>query len=192
MPVTPTYPGVYIEEVPSGVRTITGVATSITAFIGRAPRGPDNDPILIANFGDFERRFGGLNVEYALSYAVRDFYLNGGSQALIIRIDNGGAPSTIDAGGLALVAASPGTWGDRLRVQVTVPDTITAGELADQYGVPAASFFNLRINEDRPNGLIEEIRTLTVVESRRRVDRVLEQESSLVRVARRSWDQAVK
>ena len=39
MPITPTYPGVYIEEVPSGVRTITGVATSITAFIGRALRG---------------------------------------------------------------------------------------------------------------------------------------------------------
>lgn len=44
MPVTLSYPGVYIEEVPSGVRTITGVATSITAFIGRALRGPvDSD-----------------------------------------------------------------------------------------------------------------------------------------------------
>ena len=40
MPTTPTYPGVYIEEIPSGVRTIMGVATSITAFIGRALRGP--------------------------------------------------------------------------------------------------------------------------------------------------------
>ena len=42
MPATLNYPGVYIEEVPSGVRTITGVATSITAFIGRAKRGPVN------------------------------------------------------------------------------------------------------------------------------------------------------
>ena len=40
MPVALTYPGVYIEEVPSGVRTITGVATSIALFIGWAPRGP--------------------------------------------------------------------------------------------------------------------------------------------------------
>ena len=55
MPVTPTYPGVYVEEIPSGVRTITGVATSITAFIGRAPRGPVNEPTTINNFGDFER-----------------------------------------------------------------------------------------------------------------------------------------
>jgi len=40
MPQTLTFPGVYIEEVPSGVRPITGVATSITAFVGRALRGP--------------------------------------------------------------------------------------------------------------------------------------------------------
>ena len=40
MPVLTTYPGVYIEEIPSGVHTITGVATSITAFVGRALRGP--------------------------------------------------------------------------------------------------------------------------------------------------------
>lgn len=86
MPITPTYPGVYIEELPSGVRTITGVATSITAFIGRALRGPVNEPISINSFGDFDRIFGGLWVESSLGYAVRDFYLNGGSQAIIVRL----------------------------------------------------------------------------------------------------------
>lgn len=58
MPIQPTYPGVYIQEIPSGVRTITGVSTSITAFIGRAKRGPVNEPITINNYGDFERIFG--------------------------------------------------------------------------------------------------------------------------------------
>ena len=86
MPVAPTYPGVYIEEIPSGVRTITGVATSITAFVGRALRGPVNEPMTINNFGDFERIFGGLWVQSSLGYAVRDFYLNGGSQAIIVRL----------------------------------------------------------------------------------------------------------
>ncbi|RME01414.1 MAG: phage tail sheath family protein, partial [Bacteroidetes bacterium] len=75
MPVRPTYPGVYIEEVPSGVRTITGVATSITAFIGRALRGPVDEPTIINNFGDFERKFGGLWVDGPMSYAVRDFFI---------------------------------------------------------------------------------------------------------------------
>jgi phage tail sheath protein FI len=88
MPITPTYPGVYIEEIPSGVRTITGVATSITAFVGRASNGPVNDPVMINSFGDFERAFGGLRVTYPMSYAVRDFYLNGGSQAIIVRLFN--------------------------------------------------------------------------------------------------------
>jgi uncharacterized protein len=86
MPSTLTFPGVYIEEIPSGVRTITGVATSITAFVGRALRGPVDDPIVINNYGDFERIFGGLWVPSTMSYAVRDFYLNGGSQAIIVRL----------------------------------------------------------------------------------------------------------
>ncbi len=91
MPVTPTYPGVYIEEVPSGVRTIMGVATSIAAFLGRAPRGPENKAITITNFGDFERIFGGLNADYPMSYTVRDFYANGGTQAIIVRLFKSGA-----------------------------------------------------------------------------------------------------
>src|SRR5712692_274291 len=86
MPVQVSYPGVYIEEIPSGVRTITGVATSITAFIGRALRGPTDDAITINSYGDFERIFGGLWADSTLGYAVRDFYLNGGSQALIVRV----------------------------------------------------------------------------------------------------------
>ena len=61
MPATLSYPGVYIEEVPSGVRTLTGVATSVTAFVGRARRGPTDDddsaPVRVFNFGEFERVF---------------------------------------------------------------------------------------------------------------------------------------
>jgi Bacteriophage tail sheath protein len=86
MPSALTYPGVYIEEIPSGVRTITGVATSITAFIGRTRRGPTNSPVTLTSFGDFERTFGGLDVNRPLSYAVRDFFVNGGSQAIVVRV----------------------------------------------------------------------------------------------------------
>jgi phage tail sheath protein FI len=123
MPTQPTYPGVYIEEVPSGVRTITGVATSITAFIGAAPKGSINVPVVINNFGDYERQFGGLSASSTMSYAVRDFYSNGGSQALIIRI-TGGAAVAADltlhgsGGNLILEAANTGTWGNNLRVRI--------------------------------------------------------------------------
>ena len=88
MATTPTYPGVYIEEVPSGVRTITGVATSITAFVGRARRGPVNKSVMIHNISEFVRGFGGLWSESPMSYAVRDFYLNRGSTAIIVRLFN--------------------------------------------------------------------------------------------------------
>ena len=58
MPVSPTYPGVYVQEVPSGVRTIVGVATSITLFIGRTKFGPMNDPVRLTTYSDFVRAFG--------------------------------------------------------------------------------------------------------------------------------------
>jgi uncharacterized protein len=86
MPSQLTYPGVYIEEISSGVRTITGVATSITAFMGSALKGPVNKAVTINSYADFERIFGGLWVDSTLGYAVRDFYFNGGSQAIIVRL----------------------------------------------------------------------------------------------------------
>jgi uncharacterized protein len=86
MPTQVSYPGVYIEEIPSGVRTITGVATSITAFIGSALKGPVNEAMTINSYADFERIFGGLWLDSTLGYAVRDFYLNGGSQAIVVRL----------------------------------------------------------------------------------------------------------
>jgi phage tail sheath protein FI len=81
-----TYPGVYVEEIPSGARTITGVATSVTAFIGAAKRGPVNRPVCIRSFADFEQRFGGLVANLELGYAVRLFFLNGGTDSWVVRI----------------------------------------------------------------------------------------------------------
>ena len=66
MPATLTYPGVYIEEILSGVHTITGVATSIAAFVGYTARGPVNKATTINSLGDFERIFGGLWLDSSL------------------------------------------------------------------------------------------------------------------------------
>src|SRR5262245_24418303 len=126
MPAVLSYPGVYIEEIPSGVRTITGVATSIAAFVGRARRGPVDEPVTINSYADFERQFGGLWIDSTLSYAVRDFFVNGGGQAIVVRVANGAAGATIalPTGAaapndlLSLVASSPGGWGTNLRVEV--------------------------------------------------------------------------
>src|SRR5437762_2390955 len=86
MPVAPTFPGVYIEELPSGVHTITGVATSIVAFVDFFPRGPMNQTVQILSFADFQRGFGGLDARSEASYAIRQFFLNGGTEAWVVRV----------------------------------------------------------------------------------------------------------
>src|SRR4051794_26268554 len=96
MPVSVSYPGVYIQELPSGSRTVTGVATSITAFIGRTARGPVNVATTIQSQTDFDRQFGGIARNSPLSFAVRDFYNNGGSTAVIVRLFNKGADADGD------------------------------------------------------------------------------------------------
>jgi len=180
MPVAVTYPGVYIEEIPSGVRTITGVATSITAFLGRTLIGPINEPVMINSYGDFERQFGGLGVDYPLSYAVRDFYLNGGSQAIIVRLYKnpataGDAKASFTVDDLSLVAKSPGAWGKKLRATI---DVEVLDEMRTRLGLRATdALFNLTI---RLGNNVEKFLNLTVTNNARRIDRVLKAESSLV------------
>jgi phage tail sheath protein FI len=187
MPVTLSYPGVYIEEIPSGVRTITGVATSITAFIGRALMGPtDADPdgpVVINSYGDFERAFGALDPNYPMGYAVRDFYLNGGAQAVIVRLYkvNGTSPANavIAIPNLPLQAASAGSWGNNLRARI---DTNVSSDVATSFGLATTDLFNLTVRE-MVSGTQETFLNLTVKESPRRVDRVLTASSNFVRIA---------
>ncbi len=86
MPAALTYPGVYIEELPSGVHTITGVATSVAAFVGWAPKGPVTDATLVESWGDYQTAFNGLDSRSWLGYSVNQFFANGGQQAYIVRL----------------------------------------------------------------------------------------------------------
>ena len=187
MPATLTYPGVYIEEIPSGVRTITGVATSITAFVGRAWRGPLDDPIRINSFADYERVFGGLWSPSAMSYAVQQFFANGGSQALVVRVatsTTAKAATFTLTGGMKLEAASVGTWA--MNLLITVEDKTKTKDPTD------AKLFNLIVLDD-PNtkadsdsrggsGAGETFRNVSAdPNSPRFIKAILEQQSNLVR-----------
>ncbi len=248
-------------------RTITGVATSITAFVGRALKGPVGEPITINGFGDFERTFGGLWVDGTMSFSLRDFYLNGGAQSVVVRlykpffVDEAAHTDALDAAtdvaakanlvanttvGSVLVAAQaeaadPANSADpRKSAAMTVVDAIVAASVglsaasvlqadvdavkaaataaigvaaadhesphhaehaqfggcqrgrmgqfatrridADVIGPDAANLFNLSI-KDTSTGALEVIRNVSVVATHpRRVDKVLEQESLLVRI----------
>jgi phage tail sheath protein FI len=122
MPPTFTYPGVYIEELSSGVHTITGVATSIGALIGWAPKGRTDRATLVESFSDFAGQFGGLDIRSYLGYAVNHFFSNGGQQAYIVRLAWTDAVTAFNnniAGTLDLFASSPGQWGNNVQVSVT-------------------------------------------------------------------------
>jgi len=82
----PKYPGIFVEEVPTGMRTIDGVSTSVTAFVGAASRGRSYRAVRINSFRNFEQRFGGLVSNYDLGYAVQQFFLNGGKDAWVVRV----------------------------------------------------------------------------------------------------------
>ncbi|MEN9937376.1 MAG: hypothetical protein RLZZ387_3955 [Chloroflexota bacterium] len=141
MPQSYTYPGVYVEEIPSGVRTIAGVSTSDTAFVDFFRQGPVDEPVRITSFGDFERIFGGLDTRSAASYAIQQYYLNGGSIAYVVRVaerDTAGVSLAATAslaptgGALRVDASSPGSWAND-RIRISLPAGAPSGQ------------FNLRV-----------------------------------------------
>ena len=180
-----SYPGVYIVEKASGVRTITGVATSVAAFVGFTRKGVPDKAVAITSFADFERGYGGLDRDSPVSYGVRQFFLNGGTQAIIVRVAVGHATSswTLQDGSAVIVldvkASSPGAWGNGLRVSVQT----TGVRNAD-------TDFNLVISQLQADGS-----TLVPVETHRNlsldsnsgqfVESVVNNNSALVQVTRR-------
>ncbi|HXJ65511.1 MAG TPA: phage tail sheath family protein, partial [Actinomycetota bacterium] len=179
MPVAPTYPGVYIEEIPSGVRAITGVPTAITAFVGRASRGPLDDPRRISSFAEYERLYGGLAADSQMSYAVQSFFQNGGGDALVVRVALNADAATINlpagADTLDLVASSAGTWANTLTASV---DHATMD--ADDPD-PDVNLFNLTVSA--PGRVPERHLNVSIDPAAPRfVARVLEHASELVRV----------
>ncbi|HEV2275129.1 MAG TPA: phage tail sheath C-terminal domain-containing protein [Acidobacteriaceae bacterium] len=164
MPVTPTYPGVYIQELPSPVHTIAAVATSITAFVGYTPRGIDNRAEEIFSFSDFERLFGGIASNSELSYAVQQFFQNGGAQAYVVRTPAtslGAAGANVVFDGIEFTALSSGAWADgQLLIDVDVQGVnlvadslafnLTITDLADQ---TTEYFANVTLNTASNNYL---------------------------------------
>jgi phage tail sheath protein FI len=141
-----TYPGVYIQELPSPVHTITGVATSIAAFVGYTARGIDNRAEAIYSFSDFERLFGGLASNSEVSYAVQQFFQNGGSQAYVVRTPmhySGTSPvpyAQVVFGKLSFSALSSGQWANS---QLLIDVDVQGLDLSTATGDPLA--FNLTV-----------------------------------------------
>lgn len=167
MPINPTYPGVYIQEVSSGVRTITGVSTSVAAFFGRTLKGPLNKAVHCLNYSTFLRIFGGSDPASDLAGSVKQFFDNGGSECYIVRLAAGTQKADItleNAAGTSVLLVSAkdaGNWGNNLRLQINYntanPDeTFNLSVTQEENGAITASetFLNLSMNPASPRYVV--------------------------------------
>jgi uncharacterized protein len=185
VPINPTYPGVYIEELENPVKAIVGVSTSITAFVGRARQGPVNDPTLIHSFGEFESIFGRLWKKSTMSYALYQYFLNGGKDAIIVRVVHSGDTATSKnaatttfasaSGGPKFVAANPGSWASDYTIGID-HDVDKEQDGTDSH------LFNLKVKDG--NGVtVEEFLNISRNEENKKYAlNVLKEESDYVRV----------
>src|SRR5262245_50464235 len=153
-----TYPGVYVQEVPSGVRPIAAVSTSVAGFIGVAEKGPVGEAIKVFNFTEYQNRFGAFLPSAYLSHAVYQFFNNGGTQCYVVRVAGAGSQTanivlkdrgTTAQNSLTITASSPGAWGNALAVLITDGLTDPGNEFnlsvfdQDQPAAPLETFTNL-------------------------------------------------
>jgi hypothetical protein len=122
--------GIRVTEAAGADQPIVRMPSATTGFVGRALRGPVNRPVRVHNFAEYQQVFGGLWQPSMLSYAVEQYFDNGGRDAVIVRVVNGGRPATIslpcNGATLTLEALSPGSR-EVLRASVDY-DNIEPGE----------------------------------------------------------------
>ena len=127
------FPGVFVEEAASGTRTIAGVPTAVTAFVGATASGPIEAPRMVGSFAEYEAQFGGLSADMPLGYAVQQYFLNGGREAVIARVAPSGATLTdADLSSPALEAQQRGLWlldrAERFNI-VCIPPLSRSGDV---------------------------------------------------------------
>jgi len=140
-------PGVYVEEVSGGVKPIAGVGTSTGAFVGIAEKGVIGKAVLVTNWSQFVKEFGGFIPNGYLAYAVYSFFAEGGTSCYVVRTchyDNNKKVTAIASAGtlvdgdnakcMRIYASSEGTWGDRITVKVENASEGTGFKLTVSYG----------------------------------------------------------
>jgi phage tail sheath protein FI len=123
------HPGVFVEEVSSGVRPIEGVGTSTAGFVGITAKGVPNKATFISSWSQFVRAFGYLIPNSYLPYAVSQFFANGGKRCYVVRALNQISSKTAAAtlndressskATLQVRAKGAGSWGNGLIIKVS-------------------------------------------------------------------------
>jgi phage tail sheath protein FI len=173
----PTYPGVYVEEVASGVRPIAAVGTSTAAFVGFAEMGPDDEALKVTSWTEYQRNYGSFIKDGFLSQAVYQFFNNGGHECYIVRIARTGADpaktatvqvdNSLGDPAIEFSARSKGDWGNSL--VLTIDDA--TGDPTHEFKLsvrrspqkidspPLEILDDLSMDEDAPNFVTSLLRT---------------------------------
>ncbi|MFF4897833.1 phage tail sheath family protein [Streptomyces sp. NPDC001068] len=124
---TPSYPGVYVQEVAGGVRPLDTASTSTAAFVGLSEMGPDTGAGLVTNWTDFQRVHGSFIADSYLAHAVFQYFANGGRQCYVVRVTRSDAAvasvtvnnrAAVAAEGMTFSAKNKGDWGNSLLLQI--------------------------------------------------------------------------
>lgn len=115
-----------MEEIETGLRPMEGVSTSTAGFIGMAEKGKvSGTPEFVSSFADFTRKFGGYLSESAygeyryLSYAVEQFFANGGTRCYVMRtVASDATIAQITSNGIHISAKNPGKWGNEIKINI--------------------------------------------------------------------------
>ena len=143
------HPGVYVQEVPSGVQPIEGVSTSTAAFIGKAEMGPMNSAVMVTSLPEFAGLYGNFLTDGSsfLAHSVLAFFNNGGKRTYIVRVAGSGAATASitvrdrkgvnPAAALTIAAKNEGNWGNLL-------DLVVADGTSDP-----SNLFNIQVFRNR-------------------------------------------
>lgn len=197
-------PGVYVEEVSSGVKPIEGVGTSTGAFVGIAEQGPIGQAVLIPNWTQFVKIFGSFFPNYYLAHAVNQFFKEGGTRCFVVRTchydkitdaKSKNARYSIetlkdesDKESILIQASSEGKWGDKLRVEIKK----TPGKIDEKQ-------FNLVVKlekekskneppEKKEYDIVESYEALTMTE----VEDKINGKSFYIKVEKDDWEDGAK
>ncbi len=155
-------PGVYVEEVSSGVKPIAGVGTAVGAFIGLAEKGVIGKAVLVTNWSQYVNEFGGFIPNAYLAYAVYNFFAEGGTTCYVVRAASSDAKKAVatvdDTEGAPLfqiTARSEGEWGNRISFQIGSSSNGQVGgfKLTIKY---TSSFNDEYVGEDEEGSQIAE------------------------------------
>ena len=104
------FPGVFVAEEPAGIVPITGVDMSTAAFVDRFVSGPSDEPVVVGSFAEFSAAFGGIDAGSAASFAIAQFFANGGRSAVVVRVGGDRVPTAEDIVGVRAGPRSTGLY----------------------------------------------------------------------------------